>query len=250
MAAEVDTETGEVAQETPADFPDVRLDRRFLAKRDGKDVVLYAGLLDLLHQLSGGYFDIATTLAQIPNEANGQTAICTARVVIFDPDNPDVARRVGSGIGDAAPGNVTRLMAPHLIRMAETRAKARALRDVVNVGMVSLEELGGEDPVQAPVVAQHVRSASFGGPVGSRPVPPASPAPPAEDAITLDGRRYTRAQVVARKHHWIAAAQDAKLFVPPMGAKGGPPPDDAPLPDQVDWGMETKHRLEVRAGGK
>jgi hypothetical protein len=49
---------------------------------------------------------------------------------------------VFAGIGDANPGNVNRRIAPHLIRMAETRAKARALKDSVNVGIVALEELG------------------------------------------------------------------------------------------------------------
>lgn len=34
--------------------------------------------------------------------------------------------------------------------MAETRAKARALRDLTNIGMTAIEELGGEE-IEAPV---------------------------------------------------------------------------------------------------
>ncbi|MDP2728270.1 MAG: hypothetical protein Q8P59_12090, partial [Dehalococcoidia bacterium] len=49
--------------------------------------------------------------------------------------------RTFSGIGDASPHNVNEMMSNCLIRMAETRAKARALRDAVNMGVVALEEL-------------------------------------------------------------------------------------------------------------
>lgn len=50
--------------------------------------------------------------------------------------------RVFEGIGDATRKNVAKNIAGHLIRMAETRAKARALRDAVNIGATALEELG------------------------------------------------------------------------------------------------------------
>jgi hypothetical protein len=97
-----------------------------------KEVVTYAGVLALAHE--DGLRSIRTKLVQVPNKENDQTAIVTATV--------RTNKGVFAGIGDANPGNVNRRIAPHLIRMAETRAKARALKDSVNVGIVALEELG------------------------------------------------------------------------------------------------------------
>lgn len=97
-----------------------------------KEVVTYAGVLALAHE--DGLRSIRTKLVQTPNKENGQTAIVTAVV--------RTNKGVFAGIGDANSGNVNRRIAPHLIRMAETRAKARALKDSVNVGIVALEELG------------------------------------------------------------------------------------------------------------
>jgi hypothetical protein len=112
----------------------------FYIERQGKRFVLFAGLLDEAHSV--GLKRIDTELLQVPNGANGDTAITKATVELEDG-------RLFSGIGDANPNNVGRAIAPHLIRMSETRAKARALRDAVNVGATSLEELGEDVEVGA-----------------------------------------------------------------------------------------------------
>jgi hypothetical protein len=98
-----------------------------------KDVVLYAGLLNQAHE--EGLARVRTSILQIPTEENGRLAIIKAEV--------ETSKGLFEAIGDACPENVDDFLAPHLIRVAETRAKARALRDAVNVGVVSFEELDG-----------------------------------------------------------------------------------------------------------
>jgi hypothetical protein len=120
--------------------------------RQGKQYVLYAGLLDEAH--ARGLEDIDTELLQAPTPENGNVAIVKAMVGMGEG-------RQFSGIGDASPENVGRGIVPHIIRMAETRAKARALRDAVNVGAASLEELSdGEAPHEpaAPVRSEPRRA--------------------------------------------------------------------------------------------
>ena len=106
-----------------------------MIERQGKRFVLYAGLLEEAH--SRGLRSIETELLQVPAAENGEVAIVRAVVRMEEGKF--------SGIGDAGPQNVGRMIAPHLIRMAETRAKARALRDAINVGVTAFEELGGEE---------------------------------------------------------------------------------------------------------
>jgi hypothetical protein len=112
----------------------------YMIERQGKRFVLYAGLLEEAH--NRGLRSIETDLVQVPTKENGEVAIVKA--VIRTEEG-----KFG-GIGDASPQNVNRAIAPHLIRMAETRAKARALRDAINVGVTAFEELGGDEEVVEP----------------------------------------------------------------------------------------------------
>ena len=116
----------------------------YMIERGGRRFVLYAGLLEEAH--ARGLRSIETELLQVPNLENGEVAI--AKAVVRTEEGKF------SGIGDASPQNVGRAIAPHLIRMAETRAKARALRDAINVGVTALEELGGESEEVVPEPAQ------------------------------------------------------------------------------------------------
>jgi hypothetical protein len=139
--------------------------KEYIINRQGKDFVVYEGLLDEAHQQ--GLNRISTTLIQVPTDENGNMAIVAAEV--------ETGKGTFSGIGDASPANVNRMIAPHLIRMAETRAKARALRDAVNIGVTALEELGdfdeaADEPGQVAAESQEPYRADF---------PKASPYKPA-----------------------------------------------------------------------
>jgi len=112
-----------------------KLDERFLINLKGKDFVTYAGLLDLAHQ--EGLVKLEVKLLQLPSEDNGFQAICMATAVTSN-------EKVFTDLGDASPGNTNKMIAAHLIRMASTRAKARVLRDITNIGFTALEELGEE----------------------------------------------------------------------------------------------------------
>jgi hypothetical protein len=125
----------------------------FMIERHGKQYVLFAGLLDAAHE--AGLHSIDTMLLMPPSEGNGWTAIARC-VVVMDTSEEPGDRRSFTGIGDASPENVGRNIAPHKIRMAETRAKARALRDAINVGATAFEELGG--PENASDVSEMVAS--------------------------------------------------------------------------------------------
>ncbi len=136
----------------------------FVITRQGKHYALYSGLLDEAH--ARGLRSIDTELLQVPDEENGNVAIVKAVAelpkvdrdtgeLVLDPETKKPVVGRFSGIGDASPQNVGRNIVPHIIRMAETRAKARALRDAINAAAIPFEELSeagdGADAAQAPI---------------------------------------------------------------------------------------------------
>jgi len=110
-----------------------KLDERFIKTIDGKDFALYSGLLDLAHQKN--LISMEADVIQYPSKENDHTAVCKA-----------IAKTATGGlfidVGDANPMNCNAKVSKHIIRMASTRAKARCLRDLTNIGMTCLEELG------------------------------------------------------------------------------------------------------------
>ena len=100
----------------------------------GKEFVTYAGLLDLAHQ--HGLSELKVEIVQLPTPENMECIVLTTAVT--------ESGSMFSDIGDANPANCNKSVAQHIIRMASTRAKARVLRDLSNIGMTAVEELGDE----------------------------------------------------------------------------------------------------------
>jgi hypothetical protein len=91
--------------------------------KGGAQAIQYRGLLHLA--TVSGLVSLNETLVHF----TADLAIATAVATFTDG-------RTFTAFGDATPKNVTPMVAPHFYRMAGTRAKARALRDALNIGMV------------------------------------------------------------------------------------------------------------------
>lgn len=128
------------------------MERRHIISLQGQEFVTYEGLLNEAH--ARGLKAIRTRIVQLPAADNQHTAVVTAEVELD-------GGKVFTGVGDANPQNVNSMIVRHLLRMAETRSKARALRDAVNVGMTAIEELGepAETQVKAAGPEGHVLAA-------------------------------------------------------------------------------------------
>ncbi|KXG74941.1 hypothetical protein AN619_20400 [Thermotalea metallivorans] len=107
------------------------LNEKFIINLQGRNYVTYEGLLDLAHQQD--LTSITVDIVQLPSPENNYTAVCKATI--------EAGEKHFTDFGDASPNSVRSNLVPHIIRMASTRAKARALRDFTNIGMTALEEL-------------------------------------------------------------------------------------------------------------
>lgn len=117
----------------------------YVSQIQGRDYARVGGLVKIARD--AGYAPIETRVVKLPGP-DDDTVIFEARV--FDP----YTGQWWAAHGDANPKNVsTSKLAPHYIRIAETRAIGRVLRFAMGIDMVTVEELSGEEdwgPVDKP----------------------------------------------------------------------------------------------------
>ena len=161
-----DAEYAEVSERKKA-----KLNPEFIMSLQGKDFIKYNGLLDLAHQK--GLIKMDVEIVQYPTADNGNEAVCRAIA----------ETRFGEryvDIGDASPKNTNKMIASHIIRMASTRAKARCLRDLTNIGMTCVEELGDLNDVIGSDNDKSIKSIK---PVKKETKPAAIPAAPEKPKV-------------------------------------------------------------------
>jgi hypothetical protein len=110
------------------------IDSKHIIKIHDKEHVTYEGLLSMA--TDNGLESLEVDIRQFPSQENGNTCVCIATA--------KCQGRTFTDIGDANPDNVNSMISKHIIRMASTRAKARALRDMLNIGMCAVEELDAD----------------------------------------------------------------------------------------------------------
>lgn len=121
--------------------------QKYVKNLQGKEYVLYNGLIILAKDK--GLKSIQNDILQFPDSNNNFTAIVRSTVIGWDKDPAGNWVEVTySAIGDAnAQSIAAKPVQAHFIRMAETRAKGRALRDYIGIDAVMFEEL--QDPYEA-----------------------------------------------------------------------------------------------------
>lgn len=121
------------------------VDKKYIVLLKGKAHPTYPGVLAAA--MSAGLLELSVKLIQAPNADNGGMAICEALARFPGANGQD---RIFAEIGDCDGGNCTPHIAPHRVRMAATRAKGRALRDSLGIGVALAEEMSDDSPAGTP----------------------------------------------------------------------------------------------------
>ena len=115
---------------------------KYIVNIKGKEYVTVNGLLALGHEK--GLNSLKTKIIQYPNKDNDMVCIVEATCIGYSWNPIDGVLEKGefTAIGDASTKSISNsAIAVHYIRMAETRAVGRLLRNYTNIGMVSIEEM-------------------------------------------------------------------------------------------------------------
>lgn len=128
--------------------------KSYIVNVQGKDFITFPGLLHEAHAL--GLKSIVTDLVN----SDLKFPVIKATVVMGTGGQLDSEVRTFTGYGDATEHNVAPMVKRALLRMAETRAIARALRFACNIDMTAIEELDSEYNSSSPTVNKKTTPAS------------------------------------------------------------------------------------------
>ena len=104
----------------------------------------FKDVLDMAY--SNGFVGFTNSNAQVyPNcgpAGNEPLAVVEVTAVFLNTAGEETFH---AGVGDASPSNCNASVGKHFVRMAETRAKGRALAHAMNLDAVTAEELAGDE---------------------------------------------------------------------------------------------------------
>ena len=108
-----------------------------IVKISGKDFMTYEGLLSKAHKKDPN-FSMKITESWVSEDM--KRAWCKVRLTVANEGSAEKIQ-IFDGFGSSTPENTGQMTQSHPVEMANTRAKGRALRDYLNIGMVMAEEL-------------------------------------------------------------------------------------------------------------
>lgn len=126
----------------------------YVTVKGGKQHPTWPGVLVALHE--NGLLGIEVSVLQYPAPENQHTAVCQAIVTMRGEDGREL---IFQEVGDASPANVGNMIIPHILRMAATRAKGRAGRDALALGVALAEELGPDADERPSTTSHNARTA-------------------------------------------------------------------------------------------